>query len=179
MHSRAKSQADGYWYRGKAIVVPDCKNVRQYIVYVIHNSRYSGHLRLSKTRAAMVDLYWWPTWAKDMEMYVKRCDTFARNKSSSKASGGLLQPLPIPNVPWDAVSMDFITHLPQTRRGHDAILVFVDRLTKMVHFAPNTTDVDAEETARLFFEHVLCLHGMPSVFSQTETVALPITFGKL
>jgi hypothetical protein len=156
-----KLQADGYWYRGKALVVPNCKNVRQYILYEIHNSRYAGHLGLNKTRSAMVARYWWPTWGKDMEDYVKRCDTCARNKPSSKAPGGLLQPLPIPDEPWDAVSMDFITQLPETRRGHDAILVFVDRLTKMVHFAPTTTAVDAEETARLFFEHVFRLHGMP------------------
>jgi hypothetical protein len=33
--------------------------------------------------------------------------------------------------------MDFITQLPVTKKGYDAIAVFVDRLTKMVHFAPN------------------------------------------
>ena len=36
-------------------------------------------------------------------------------------------------------------------RGHDAILVFVYGLTRMVHFAPSTTDVDDEERGRLFF----------------------------
>ena len=108
--------------------MPNCQNVRQYIMYEIHYSRYAGHLGLNKTRAAMVDRYWWPTWAKDMEMYVKRYDTCVRKKSSSKAPGGLLQTLPIPNEPRDAVSMDFITQLPKTRRDHDAILVFVDRL---------------------------------------------------
>ena len=45
---------------------------------------------------------------------------------------------------WQSVSMDFITQLPETSRGHDAILVFVDRLTKMVHFAPTRIDVSAE-----------------------------------
>jgi hypothetical protein len=73
----------------------------------------------------------------------------------------LLQPLPIPDVPWKSVSMDFITQLPETRRGHDAILVFVDRLTKMVHFAPTRTDVSAEGVAQLFMEHVIRLHGCP------------------
>ena len=31
-----------------------------------------------------------------------------------------------------------IVQLPPTKLGHDAIFVFVDRLTKMVHFAPTT-----------------------------------------
>jgi hypothetical protein len=37
--------------------------------------------------------------------------------------------------------MDLITRLPCTARGHTAIVVFVDRLTKMVLFAPNRDTV--------------------------------------
>ena len=66
--------------------------------------------------------------------------------------------------------MDFITQLPPTKMGHDAILVFVDRFTKMVHFAPTNTDVSAIETARLFTEHVFRLHGQPkSIVSDRDT----------
>ena len=32
--------------------------------------------------------------------------------------------------------MDRITELPKTKRGHTAILVVVDKLTKMTRFAP-------------------------------------------
>ena len=66
--------------------------------------------------------------------------------------------------------MDFITQLPETRRGHDAILVFVDRLTKMVHFAATRTDVSTEGVAQLFMEHVIRLHGCPQdVVSDWDT----------
>ena len=43
---------------------------------------------------------------------------------------GLLQPLPVPTDRWEEVSMDFITGLPRTKAGYDAILVVVDHLTK-------------------------------------------------
>ena len=57
--------------------------------------------------------------------------------------------------------MDFITQLPNTDNGDDAILVFVDRLTKMTHLAKTTTTVDSEGTAKLFVDHVWKLHGIP------------------
>lgn len=47
-----------------------------------------------------------------------------------------------------SVSVDFIAHLSQTSTGKYAIVVFVDRLSKMVHIAACTTTVNAEETAR-------------------------------
>ncbi len=57
--------------------------------------------------------------------------------------------------------MDFIVQLPTTKNGHDAILVFVDKLTKMTHLAATTTTVTAEGTAKLFEQNVIRLHGWP------------------
>jgi hypothetical protein len=75
---------------------------------------------------------------------------------------GLMQPLPIPLYPWQQVSMDLITGLPRTRRGHDAIVVFVCKLTKMVHYAATTTTVNAPQLAEIFFREVVRHHGLPS-----------------
>jgi hypothetical protein len=60
--------------------------------------------------------------------------------------------------------MDFITQLPVTNSGHDAIVVFVDRLTKMVHLAPTVTSVTAEGVAHLFKHHVFKLHAFRTYF---------------
>jgi hypothetical protein len=57
--------------------------------------------------------------------------------------------------------MDFITHLPKTSRQHDAILVFVDKLSKYVRFAPTTTDISATGAAHLFLDKVVSLFGLP------------------
>ncbi len=74
----------------------------------------------------------------------------------------MLQPLPVPARRWGSVSTDFITGLPRTANGYDAILVFVDRLSKMAHFIPTTKDVQAREFAQLFLDHVIKQHGIPS-----------------
>jgi transposase InsO family protein len=56
--------------------------------------------------------------------------------------------------------MDFVTGLPSSK-GYDAIWVVVDRLTKMIHFAPYSTMIDAEGLADLFLSNTFRLHGLP------------------
>ena len=68
---------------------------------------------------------------KDVHGYVTHCQKCQVNKAERLKAGGLLQPLEIPNGKWESISMDFIVGLPLTSRGHDAIWVVVDRLTKM------------------------------------------------
>jgi hypothetical protein len=58
--------------------------------------------------------------------------------------------------------MDFMVHLPKTPRNHDAITVFVDKLTKHAHFVPSTTTATATDVARQFFDNVFRHHGMPT-----------------
>src|SRR4051812_50072776 len=57
--------------------------------------------------------------------------------------------------------MDFITQLPKTKAGFDAIVVFVDTFSKMVHFAPTKTTATAPDTTQLLFDHVIRLQGLP------------------
>ena len=100
--------------------------------------------------------------ADDIWKFVASCTQCQKYKSTNQKPAGLLQPLPIPTRNWDHVGMDFIVQLPQTKEGWDAIVVFIDRLTKMAHFAPTTTTATAAETAKIFINHVLRLHGLPS-----------------
>ena len=54
-----------------------------------------------------------------------------------------------------------ITGLPKTPRGHDAIVTFVDRLSKRVIFVPTTSNIDAVGYAGLFFTNVFRHFGLP------------------
>ena len=58
--------------------------------------------------------------------------------------------------------MDFVTDLPEsTASAYTGILDIVDRLTKMAIYLPCRKDIDSPELARMFFEHVICKHGVP------------------
>ncbi|KAF0716455.1 hypothetical protein As57867_002832, partial [Aphanomyces stellatus] len=54
-------------------------------------------------------------------------------------------------------------------KGYDAILVVVDKLSKRPKYIPTKSDVDAPQTAKEFFEHVVRHHGLPStIFSDRD-----------
>jgi hypothetical protein len=74
---------------------------------------------------------------------------------------GLLQPLSIPDWKWDDISMDFITGLPTTPKGHDSIWVIVDRLTKSAHFLLVKITFRPPQYAEKYIAEIVRLHGIP------------------
>ncbi|KAL0423698.1 UNVERIFIED_CONTAM: Retrovirus-related Pol polyprotein from transposon.6 [Sesamum radiatum] len=82
------------------------------------------------------------------------------DKGGKKERAGLLQPLPIPEVPWQSVSMDFITGFPKVN-GMASILVVVDRFSKYGIFIAAPHACPAETAAELFFKNVTKYFGVP------------------
>ena len=80
----------------------------------------------------------------------------------SKAKAGLLQPLEIPSRKWAHVTTDLVTDLPESN-GFTAIVVFMDKLTKIVHLVGCKKEVTAMEYAQIFVDNVFRLYGLPEV----------------
>ena len=95
----------------------------------------------------------------DVTNIVGKCVTCHMAKSSFKP--GLYSPLPVSVRPWEDVSMDFIVALPRTQRGKDAIMVVVDRFSKMAHFVTCHKSDDACNVADLYYKEIVRLHEIP------------------
>ena len=93
---------------------------------------------ITKTHDLVARTFLWSGLNADVEDYVHQCDACRRHKVNTRMYAGKLHPLSIPGRRWESVSMDLIVKLPTTADGHDSILVFVDRLSKMVHLVPTT-----------------------------------------
>jgi hypothetical protein len=122
--------------------------------------------------------FYWPGMARDVAQYVKSCDACQRNKSSNQRPAGTLRPLPIPADTWESISMDLIVSMPRTAAGYTAIVVFVDRLSKMVHLAPCTDDVNAEQLADIFVAQVVAHIGVPCSIVTDRDVRFTSKFWK-
>ncbi|KAJ9524896.1 hypothetical protein QJQ45_002965 [Haematococcus lacustris] len=149
--------------RGTPLLYIPAGPLRTDLLCEAHDVPTAGHLGRDKTYLRLSRLVYWPRIAAAVHDYIRICTHCQRNKSSTTKPFGLLQPLPVPQHRWEQVSMDLITQLPVTSAGHDAIVVFVDKLTKMIHTVPTTTTVSAPELAQLFCDSVFKYHGLPKV----------------
>lgn len=144
------------------LCVPQDSDLIKLILSELHDSKTAGHQGVARTFDLVRRAFYWPRLYRSVQEYVKSCEECQKNKPSNQLPLGLNQPLDIPTSPWQSISLDFITQLPRTQAGYDAILVVVDRLSKMAHFIPTTTDISAKSTAKLFFDNIFRLHGLPT-----------------
>src|SRR5215469_11885406 len=96
----------------------------------------------------------------DIGNFCRSCGQCQTTKDSNQRPAGLLHTLPVPNRPWQSIGMDFVGPLPYSN-NHDYLFVVIDRLTSMVRLIPTTTKVTASQTAWLFINEVVKLHGLP------------------
>jgi hypothetical protein len=148
------------WYKGR-ICVPNVKELKDKILREAHESAYSIHPRVNKMHHDLKATYWWYGMKRDVAEYVAFCDTCQRVKAEHQRPTGLLQPLQVPELKWEDITMDFIVGLPRTQSGYDSIWVIVDRLTKVAHFIPIKTTYSGLQLAELYMSRIVCLHGVP------------------
>ena len=73
--------------------------------------------------------------------------------------------------------MDFIVGLPRTSKGYNSVWVIVDRLTKSAHFLPLDTRYSARKYAKLYFNRIVTLHGVPLTIISDKGQFLSLAFG--
>ncbi|KAG2792644.1 hypothetical protein PC111_g23370 [Phytophthora cactorum] len=111
-------------------------------MYEYHDAPTAGHPGREKTYVLLTRDFYWNHQYKWVPKYVRACEMCQRVKPAV-FSQAPLQSLPTPDS--------------KRRTG---VVVFVDRLSKMVHLAAVPAEVTAVQTARLFVDMVFKHHGM-------------------
>ena len=166
--SKALGRRDPRWtkegplllYKGLVYVPPD-DELRRRVLQAHHDTQFAGHPGQAKTLELLLRNYYWPTIKSDVQRFVQTCVVCQRTKTFPAKPQGLLQPNRVPTRPWEDISIDLITGLPESNT-YNAICVIVDRFTKMIRLTPTTDQVSSEGIARIYRDHIWKLHGVPS-----------------
>ena len=163
---KAKSENDDWTledglvlYRSR-LLVPENDDLKVRLVDEAHKQPSTAHPGKAKTKELIKARYYWPKMDEYIDRYVRNCHTCRRFHTPKDLPPGLLNPLPIPERPWQHISMDFRS-FPKDKYGFDNVLVFVDRLTKRPISVPCHKNIDARGTACLFLTHVYRHKGAP------------------
>jgi transposase InsO family protein len=160
-HRATISEDDSPWtleddlllYKGR-LAVPDDGDLRARLLDEIHRQKSSAHPGINKMKKITRARYYWPKMTEDIERYCRRV------RSPRDLPPGLLQPLPIPERPWQHISVDYCS-FPKDKAGYDNILVVVDRFGKRAISIPCYKTTTAREMAQLFLIHVYRHQGPP------------------
>ena len=70
--------------------------------------------------------------------------------------------------------MDFVTGLPHSQEGHDAIWVIVVRLIKTAHLIAIRTDYKVPKLCKLYIDQIIKFQGIPvSIISDRDARFTP------
>ena len=85
-----------------------------------------------------------------------------------------MQVMELLDIPWEEITMDFITKLPKskdltTRVLYNSIMVVINRLTKYLHFIAFKETFNAEQLKQLFIDRTIWYQNAPqSIISDRD-----------
>ena len=141
-------------------MVPDVDTLRVKLLREVHDQVSTAHPGRNKTRRLLSTRYYWPGLPHDVARYIRNCHVCRRTRIPRDLPPGLLSPLPIPERPWQHISMDFKS-FPKDRNGHDMVYVAIDRLGKRAYSIPYYKTTTVKDIARLYISNIYRTHGPP------------------
>uniref|UniRef100_A0A453NRI9 Reverse transcriptase n=1 Tax=Aegilops tauschii subsp. strangulata TaxID=200361 RepID=A0A453NRI9_AEGTS len=148
-------------YKGK-ILVGNNAALRTKLIQALHSSPVGGHSGVRATYQRIKNIFHWPGLKQEVEKFTAACPICQRAKHEHCLQPGLLDPLPVADMAWQHVTMDFIEGLPNSQ-GKEVIMVVVDRFTKYAHFIPLAHPYSVLTVAQAFVDQIIRLHGPPKL----------------
>jgi transposase InsO family protein len=146
-------------YTGR-LVLPRTDNLPTELIREAHNQVSTAHPGRNKTYHLLRPRYYWPRMRADIDQYIRNCHDCRRAHVARDKTPGFLHPLPVPDRPWQHVTMDFKS-APKDKHGYDTLFVTIDRLSKQSVSVPCYKTITAEQMAQLYIDRVYRYYGAP------------------
>jgi hypothetical protein len=128
----------------------------------MHDQFASSHSKINRTIRLLRKNHRWSEMIRDVKQYIRNCHTCRKVKTARDKYHELLNSLSMSNRSWTDITFDFVTKLLDNK-DYNAILMIVDRLSKMHHYISCTTDENEttiEKIVKLLIQHVWKLHEL-------------------
>jgi hypothetical protein len=135
---------------------------RLLLMQEMHDQFASNHSKINRTIKLLKRNHRWSEMIRDVKQYVRNCHIFKKVKTTRNKYHELLNSLSMSNRSWTDIILDFVTELFDSK-NYNAILMIVNKLSKMHHYISCTTDENEttiEETIKLLIQHVWKLHEL-------------------
>jgi len=146
-------EEDEVVYMEGRVYVPNNRKIKEEILKKNHNLADVGHLGQYKMLELIKRTYWWPGLKEDIKKYIQGCFKCQQNKVQHQSKAEELHPLEILEGPWQDISIDIIGPLPKSN-GMDAIVVIVDRFTKIIRLKATTINISSEGIAKIYRDEI-------------------------
>ena len=103
---------DSFLFKNNHLCIPQC-SLREAIIKEAHGRGLVGHFGRDKTLTLVQENFIWPKMVREVVRHMKQCH-ICNIAKSCKQNTGLYIPLPVPNAPWEDISLDFVVGLPKT-----------------------------------------------------------------
>ena len=122
------------WSEKRQIVVPI--SVRSHILEFAHDGS-AGHLGIYRTLYKISDKFYWPNLRSDVREYVKTCHVCqVVGKPNQVIPKAPLQPIVIPEEPFEKIIIDCVGPLPKTKGGNQYLLTLMCATTRYPEAIP-------------------------------------------
>ncbi len=142
-----------------------------------HNDSLASHVGIDKTRELIAQKYYWLTFCRNIEAYIRGCNICLASKAIRHKPYNNLQSLLVHTHWWKDLLIDFVTGLPVSTNWKDdtynLILVIIDQLMKIIYYELVKITIDISGLAKIIVDVVIWYHGLPnSIVSDQSSVCI-------
>ena len=139
----------------RQILVPE--PLRKRFLYWVHGDLTSGHFGVQKTTAKLQHYAYWSGWQRDVELFVRRCDTCCRYREGPTRSQGAMKN-GVGLAPFQKFHIDLTGPHRRNTGEHVYLLTIICCFIKYLVVVP-LKDKSALTVANALLKHVYLIYG--------------------